>query len=200
MWHRQTTFAVINYRANRLRLGKLKRVWFALGLHDWCRKPHLEIWLTFHNWPRWSPRSASRPRNLRISESNLSLLKNCRAWADYTKKASHPKPSARSFRTSPTCWPPPPARPSTKYSVSGKTPSHSSSSSMTSSSPNDRATKMIHSNKLTFVIFIYFWGKNTCFWRQKQEAWTRMKFFIFKWLKFNGLQKEKWTAIICCFQ
>ena len=24
------------FRANRRRLGKLKRVWFALGLHDWC--------------------------------------------------------------------------------------------------------------------------------------------------------------------
>ena len=56
------------------------------------------LWLTSNNWHRWSPRSASRPR----------------------KKASRLRPSAPSSRPSQTCWPPPPARPSTTSSASGR--------------------------------------------------------------------------------
>ena len=56
------------------------------------------LWLTSNNSHRWSPRSASRPR----------------------KNPSRPRPSAPSSRPSPTCWPPPPARPSTTSSASGR--------------------------------------------------------------------------------
>ena len=45
------------------------------------------------------------------------------------------------------------------------------------SSPNDRAPQMIHTNKLTFVIFIYFWAKILVFAAKNKEKKNNEVFF-----------------------
>ena len=57
------------------------------------------------------------------------------------------------------------------------------------SSPNDRATQMIHTNKLTFVIFIYFGAKILVF-DNKNKAKEQNEVF-FKQLKYSVSQKAK---------
>ena len=110
------------FRANRRRLGKLKRVWFALGLHDWCSVKTQK----FYDWyqPTISthlgfPCRDKKRVHLARTLSSTKFAARVTAPAVACEQQTFVKLSANSCRTFSTCSLPPVATPSAKSSMTG---------------------------------------------------------------------------------